>query len=209
MTDFASKRIAEAYIQYCDVIKPLIARIEAQSEKIPLPLFNEIRAFNDHIARCYYQNPSDHYIEEQIDKAHRHIVRMTLDCFKCLIVIMFQQIEQFEKRTKNIDLTVIDNGVFYPVYSRQKVEAAQAVNNAKLAEASNIDLALTEFERACNIYTEIVNSIEKINESVKWAKVRFSTKRILTAIAWILSVIISAIVSALFTCEIFSSFFSK
>ncbi len=73
----------------------------------------------------------------------------------------------------------------------------------------NLDLALKEFERACNIYTDIVNSIEKINESVKWAKVRFSTKRILTAIAWILSVIISAIVSALFTCEIFSSFFSN
>lgn len=209
MTDADTHRIAESYIQYCEVIKPLIARIEAESEKIPLPLFNEIRAFNDHIARCYYNNPSEQYINDQIDKASRHIVRMTLDCFKCLIVIMFQRIELFEKRTKNIDLTVIDNGTFFPEYSRRKVEAATAVNKAKLIEAIDINLALAEFERACNIYTDIVDSIDKINESVKWAKVRFSTKKILTAIAWILSVIISAIISALFTCEIFSSFFSN
>lgn len=208
MTNDASRRIADSYIQYCDVIKPLIARIEALSEKIPLPLFNEIRAFNDHIARCYYNNPSDEYIDEQIDKASRHIVRMTLDCFKCLIVIMFQKIENFDKRTRNIDLTVIDNGLFYPEYSRLKVEAATAVNNAKMQESINIEDSLTEFERACNIYSEIVNSIDRINESVRWAKVRFSSKKILTALAWIASIVVSAIISALFTCEIFSSIFT-
>lgn len=198
MTNDASRRIADSYIQYCDVIKPLIARIEALSEKIPLPLFNEIRAFNDHIARCYYNNPSDEYIDEQIDKASRHIVRMNLDCFKCLIVIMFQKIENFDKRTRNIDLTVIDNGLFYPEYSRLKVEAATAVNNAKMQESINIEDSLTEFERACNIYSEIVNSIDRINESVRWAKVRFSSKKILTALAWIASIVVSAIISALF-----------
>ncbi len=154
MTEAATHKIAECYIEYCEVIKPLIARIEAQSEKIPLPLFNEIRAFNDHIARCYFNHPSDQYIEEQINKASRNIVRMTLDCFKCLIVIMFQKIEQFEKRTKNIDLTVIDNGIFFPEYSRKKVEAATAVNKAKLIEANDINKSLTEFERACNIFRD-------------------------------------------------------
>lgn len=207
MTVSACQRIAESYIQYCDVIKPLIARIEAQSEKIPLPLFNEIRAFNDHIARCYYNNPTDEYINEQIDKASRHIVRMTLDCFKCLIVIMYQKIEQFEKRTRNIDLTVIDNGLFYPEYSRMKVEAATAVNNAKLQELININDALIQFERACNVYTDIVNSIDRVNETVKWAKVRFYSRKTITILAWVASIVVSAIISALFTCEIFSSFF--
>lgn len=133
---------------------------------------------------------------------------MTLDCFKCLIVIMFQKIENFDKRTRNIDLTVIDNGLFYPEYSRLKVEAANAVNNAKLQESINIEDALIEFERACNIYSDIINSIDRINESVRWAKVRFSSKKILTAIVWVLSVVISAIISALFTCEIFASIFT-
>lgn len=120
---------------------------------------------------------------------------------------MFQKIEQFEKRTRNIDLTVIDNGLFYPEYSRLKVEAAIAVNNAKLNESINIDDALIEFERACNIYSDIVNSIDRVNETVKWAKVRFSSRKIITILAWVVSIVVSAIISALFTCEIFSSFF--
>lgn len=76
MTETSYKKIVDCYVQYCEVIKPIVARIEAQSEKIPLPLFNEIRAFNDHIARCYYNNPSDEYILEQVTKASRHIVRL-------------------------------------------------------------------------------------------------------------------------------------
>lgn len=41
------------YKTYNDVIKPLIATIEAKTEKFPTPLFNELRAYNDHIAQCY------------------------------------------------------------------------------------------------------------------------------------------------------------
>lgn len=120
---------------------------------------------------------------------------------------MFQKIEQFEKRTRNIDLTVIDNGLFYPEYSRMKVEAATAVNNAKLQELININDALIQFERACNVYTDIVNSIDRINETVKWAKVSFYSRKTITILAWVASIVVSAIISALFTCEIFSSFF--
>lgn len=206
MTEDASRRIADCYVKYCEVIKPLIARIEAFSEKFPLPLFNEIRAFNDHIARCYYHEPSDTFIDEQIEKASRHILRITLDCFKCLIVIMFEQIEQFEKRTRNIDLTVIDNGTFFPEYSRLKIDGASAVRQAKTFESYDIEKALVEYERAYDIYDKIIESINKVNESVKWARVRFTTKRIVTVIAWIASIVISAIISALFTCELFSRF---
>ena len=207
MTEKASKRIAECYIQYCDVIKPLIARIEAYSEKFPLPLFNEIRAFNDHIARCYYLTPSDSFIDDQIDKASRHILRITLDCFKCLIVIMFEQIERFEKHTRYVDLTVIDNGTFYPDYSRLKVDGAAAVRRAKTLESYEIEKALREYEKAYDIYDRIIESINQVKESVRWARVRFTTRRILTVIAWVASVIISAVISALFTCELFSRLF--
>ena len=74
--------IEECYVSYCSVIKPLIAQIEARSEKLPLQLFNEIRAFNDHIARCFYNSPSEEYIIQQTDKAQRHISRLALDSLK-------------------------------------------------------------------------------------------------------------------------------
>ena len=46
-------RIIALYQSYNTVIKPLIAEVEARTEQFPLPLFNEIRALHDHIARCY------------------------------------------------------------------------------------------------------------------------------------------------------------
>lgn len=200
-------QIEECYARYCSVIKPLIARIEALSEKMPLPIFNEIRAFNDHIARCYFNNPDQAYICEQISKAQRHLTRITLDCFKCLNVILYSQIESFEKRTKNVDLTVINNGLFYPEYSRGKIKAAQIVMEAKIQEGYDTDAALVLFEEACNIYSDIVRDINSISEYVRWAKIRFSTRRIITIAGWIASVVISALISAYFSCEFLNSLF--
>ncbi|MCM1254506.1 MAG: hypothetical protein NC221_00085 [Duncaniella sp.] len=202
MTVRNQEAISDCYVQYCAVIKPLIARIEALSEKIPLSIFNEIRAFNDHIARCYYNSPTEKYIEEQIDKANRHIVRISLDCFKCLNVILFSKIEDFERHTKNVDLTVIDNGLFFQKYSRQKFEAAQLVNEAKIAESVDSDNALELYQAACNIYSQIVVDINKTSDNVKWAKIRFTTRRFLTILGWIISIVVSAILSAIFSCEI-------
>lgn len=202
-------KIHSCYQQYCGIIKPLIAQIEASSEKIPLPLLNEIRAFNDHIARCYFNTPSEGYINEQISKAERHIARMALDCFKCLNVIQYQKVEIFESQTKNVDLTVIDNGMFYPEYSRLKVEAEQKVKEAKIAESANFDDALHFFQESYNIYSKIAELIDNVSEKAKWAKVRFTTRRWLTIIGWIISVLASAIISAIFSCEIISSLLSN
>lgn len=207
MTQQDRAHIEDCYVRYCAVIKPLIANIESLSEKIPLPLFNEIRAFNDHIARCYYLNPDDNFIKEQISKAERHVERITLDCFKCLNVILYQRIELFERQTKNVDLTVIDNGEFFPEYSRMKLEAANLVKLAKLEEAKSSEQALDYYQVSYNVYTALAEKIDSVSEKAKWAKVRFTSKRIITVIAWIVSVAISAVLSAFFSCEIISSLF--
>ncbi len=51
--------VSPLYMEYNQVIKPLIAELEAREEASPQPLFNEIRALNDHIARCYRANVSE------------------------------------------------------------------------------------------------------------------------------------------------------
>ena len=89
MNSLFEEKSTELFSQYNQVIKPLIAEIEARSEKMPQPLFNEIRAFTDHIARCYFPDISDERMLDELEKANRHIVRITLDCFKCLNVLSF------------------------------------------------------------------------------------------------------------------------
>ena len=40
------------YEEYIYTVKALIAEVELKYESFPLSIFNEIRSFNDHIARC-------------------------------------------------------------------------------------------------------------------------------------------------------------
>lgn len=84
-------------------------------------------------------------------------------------------------------------------------DAANLVKSAKLAEARNSDASLDYYQDSYNIYTRLVEKIDGVAEKVKWAKVRFTSKRIVTVIAWTISVIISAILSAIFSCEIIGS----
>ena len=81
------EKIRVLYSDYNTVIKPLIAEIEARIEQFPLPLFNEIRALHDHIARCYLDEIKEEQITQEIIKAERHIVRIILDCYKYFITV--------------------------------------------------------------------------------------------------------------------------
>lgn len=77
-----------------------------------------------------------------------------------------------------------------------------------MLEFKDINEALFKYQDSFNLYTEIVDSINDISEKVKWASVRFRIRRWGTLIAWIASVVISAIISALFSCELISRFIS-
>lgn len=73
--------IADLYGIYNNTVKPLVANIEAYYQQFPLPILNEIRAFTDHIGRCFYLHDPDK-IDENIKKARSHVKRIVFDCFK-------------------------------------------------------------------------------------------------------------------------------
>lgn len=45
------KALTELYRPHTEIIKPLLALIEEEREEFPLPLYNEVRPLNDHVAR--------------------------------------------------------------------------------------------------------------------------------------------------------------
>lgn len=124
-------RIIALYKEYNMVIKPLIAELEARTEQFPLPLFNEIRALHDHIARCYSERISSNQVDSEIHKAERHVTRIMLDCYKCLNLSLHDEVLLFERQTKNVDLTVLQNGTFYPKYKTLRTKATKMVRKAK------------------------------------------------------------------------------
>ena len=200
---------AKLFNQYNQVIKPLIAEIEARGEVMPQPLFNEIRAFTDHIARCYRNDITEEKIADELLKAKRHIVRITLDCFKCLNILLFGEIKDFEHRTRNINLKAIHNGEFYPKYKQMRRDAVETVKKAKKAECEDSDKALILYDNAFNKYVAIENLIKDNTEEVKWARIFFSARRLGKFALWLSAAIISGLISTLIACDFWQRLLTK
>jgi hypothetical protein len=198
--------LRETYKVYNEVIKPLIADIEARIEKFPLPLFNELRALNDHIAQCYRDDITDEGIKDEIKKAKRHTSRIILDCYKYLDVSIFLDIEKFERQTKYVDLTAINNGDFFQEYKKFRNGATVAVREAKKVESSNNGLAMEKFQEAYNSYCELEVLILNNMGNVIWARKKYRVKQALKFFAYLLSAIISGIISVILACSILSKF---
>lgn len=184
------------YNDYRNSIKPLIAEIEANYEQFPQPIFNEIRAFNDHISRCYIDGISECEIDRQLDKAHSHISRMLLDCYKYLNVYYNSRVELFEKQTKHIDITTIGNGEFYINFRNKKRSTIKAVKEAKKQEYSNDGTTnYVLFQESYNKYVDLVDYIDEHISEIKWAKAKFFVHKGWTLLIWLISIFLGALLT--------------
>lgn len=188
-------RIIALYKEYNMVIKPLIAELEARTEQFPLPLFNEIRALHDHIARCYSERISSNQVDSEIHKAERHVTRIMLDCYKCLNLSLHDEVLLFERQTKNVDLTVLQNGTFYPKYKTLRTKATKMVRKAKSLESLGTQSALDTYQNSYNLYCDLENVIEEVVPDLHWARIRFSVRKSMQVLLWILSAIASGVIS--------------
>lgn len=120
-----------------------------------------------------------------------------MDCYKYLNLSLHDSILLFEKQTKNVDLTVLQNGMFYPQYKSLRTEAIQTVRKAKNLEFTNRDLALEAYQESYNTYTKLENLIDEIVPDLHWVKIRFTVRKCLQVLLWILSAVASGLVSIL------------
>lgn len=201
LTELQLQKISEQYNFYNNSIKPLIAIIEANYETFPLPIFNEIRAQNDHIAQCYRIDIASIDIDKEIESANGHLQRIILDCFKYLNIFYYEKIKRFNRQTRNIDLTAINNGIFYIEYRKISQEVVKLVKNAKSIESKDKNKATELFEKSFNKYCELDNLIDNNLTNVNWAKAKFQIKRFVKIILWLIAAIISGFISIFFTCD--------
>lgn len=191
------ERLTPLYSKYNNVIKPLIAEIEVRFESFPTSIFNEIRAFNDHVSRCYLKPNDEEWINNQIHKAEGHIERIILDCYKFLNVSLYDSvIKKFDKEYKGVDLSSINNGDFLIQHKKITREIIVRLKEAKSKEVSeDKSESIAIYEEVHNKYTELEDLIEKNCRNLFWAKGKFYTNRILKIILWFISAIVSGIVS--------------
>lgn len=190
------KALSELYRPYTEVIKPLLALIEAEREEFPLPLYNEVRALNDHVARILSgecTNP-----EEEFNRAQRHISRLNLDCFKWLNITYNEKLSAFRKDLRNIDFTKINNGEFYTPFKLHIIEAKRLVKEAKILESKGATQdALVSYQKAFNEYCDAQEMTETIDWI--WAKKLYSkTRPIIQAILWLMILLIGWCLDTIF-----------
>lgn len=118
-----------------------------------------------------------------------------LDCYKCLNLSLHDEVLLFEKQTKHIDLTVLQNGTFYPKYRTMYMNAIQTVRKAKTLESQDTNAALDAYQQSYNIYCDLEGMIDAVTPDLHWARIHFSVRRVLQIILWVLSAVASGVVS--------------
>jgi len=119
MLEHQHDKLREYYRQYMEVVRPLIMFYEVMEEKAPISVYNEIRAFNDHIATVYHyeaKEDDENKINSEINKVHSHLLRLTLDGYKYVNSAFANKIKSFEEQVKFINYTQISDGAFYIPY---------------------------------------------------------------------------------------------
>lgn len=163
--------LEKLYQQYNDPVKPLLAEIEAIYEKFPLPLYNEIRAMNDHVARAVTA-VDDEKAVIQLEKAASHINRITRDCYKFLDVYYKREAERFDKLICTIEPSTTEDYQRMADYGKLSDKATNLVEYAKKNEHLVSDEeTYVNFEKAYNAYKELHSFI------VNNRRIVFSLKR--------------------------------
>lgn len=163
--------LEKLYQQYNDPVKPLLAEIEAIYEKFPLPLYNEIRAMNDHVARAVTA-VDDKKAVIQLEKAASHINRITRDCYKFLDVYYKREAERFDKLMCTIEPSTTEDYQRMADYGKLSDKATNLVEYAKKNEHLVSDEeTYVNFEKAYNAYKELHSFI------VNNRRIVFSLKR--------------------------------
>ena len=162
-----NKRISEILEEYRNVAKPLMEDIYQRIGFYPVNCLNEIRALNDHIARCHREGIEKTQIDVELDKASGHVQRLVYDCLKQLNITLFEEIERVEKNTYSYQWLYIAEGTFWQDFTHHKRMAMLAAIDAKKQESFNPQVAVNKYQEAYNHYIQIENLIEKYSDEIK------------------------------------------
>ncbi len=183
------------YDTYNGTIKDLLADIESRYQKFPVPIYNEIRAVFDHVARCYDNSFSENAINHEVSLAEGHIRRIIFECYKYLYVYQNKYFQKFERKTNNVDLRSIDDRKFYDEYSKLRKGARISVKKAKKIESKDPQEAFTLFKEAYDMAVDLEDLIDKYSTQIWQAKTKHFLSVVIRVIIWLLVAVLAGIIS--------------
>lgn len=148
----------DLFQEYNIRLKPLIAAYESLTGKFPGQILNEIRACNDHVARCFVTGHSESERITEINKARGHVTRSILDGYKHMILYGYDFLTNFHNEYKDIQLSLVNDGKFLPGLLELEGTAKQLTIEARLKEAESFpdkETSYENYQRAILAYKKI------------------------------------------------------
>lgn len=195
MTEKNQALLEKLYQQYINPVKPLIAEIESLYEAFPLPIHNEIRALNDHVARAYCAT-TDEEAEKQIGKAGNHLDRIIRDCYKFLNVYFREEAEKFNAQLINIEPRSQKEYALFADYGELSDAASKMVQYAKDNEHMALkDETYENFQKAYHAYEALHEFIVKNRRDVFSMSIREKKRSLKTAVISVATFIIGCVIT--------------
>lgn len=164
--------ITELYGDYNDNLKPLLILVETWLNQFPIGILNEVRAFNDHIARTYEAGVTPGDSTRELDGAARHVLRAKLDCYKVLCTLSEDRVTQFRQDYRRVRLAETDSGRFLPEFTRQLIGARALHEQAKTSEKAGGRMGnhtLEKYEAALNAYGDLRQFLATQANNLAWS----------------------------------------
>ena len=188
------KELIDSYLE----IKPVLFDLNKQNNgAYPEAILNEIRALNDHIARCYLPDKKEKDIREELRKADGHLKRLIFDSFKQLNIIFHDNLEAYELKYYGSHWITFDDGIFWKNYIELREKVVKCIEHAKNTESTDSEKAAEFYQQAYILQGE-VNALIESNKLTLEGSVLSKGKRMFRShLTWFISTIILAVVPAL------------
>ena len=191
----AIQAISQSYLLN---FKPLLQVLKVRMKgKYPQNCLNEIRAINDHIARCYRNGMSEEDITKEIGKAEGHLQRLAYDCYKQLILYQTADIKHTIKWFYSSRWPRIGKGELWKTYMENYKLARKSEKEAKRNESISPDDALNLYDDSYNNYHAILEVFKKYKLQIYVSAVIRIFERITKGVYWLIVTFILSIIAAI------------
>jgi hypothetical protein len=189
-------RIRDIYKTYIDIICPYIIQYETLSNRFPIEILNEIRAVLTHLSK-YNLSDDASMKERNLSKAEGHIKRSILDCYKYMCSAYEDEYSKFDKRYKNTDLSLVDNGEFLSKLLEARNNGKQLLLDARKTDLSvnsddeaNTGEAYVKYEKAFVAYSSVYELINASYKKLENLKRKAAAKNLVPLVIGIIGLII-------------------
>lgn len=191
----AIQAISQSYLHN---FKPLLQVLKVRMKgKYPQNCLNEIRAINDHIARCHRNGMSEEDITKEIGKAEGHLQRLAYDCYKQLILYQTADIKHTIKWFYSSRWPRIGKGELWKTYMDNYKLARKSEKEAKRNESISPDDALNLYDESYNNYQAILEVFKKHKLQIYVSAIIRVFERITKGVYWLIVTFILSIIAAI------------